>query len=59
MTGLCTGFAQLDLTCLSDDKTTYLKVTHLNFNVIFFLQSAALTGFLLLTTFFVVPSDFT
>ena len=24
-----------------------------------FLQSAALTGFLLLTTFFVVPSDFT
>ena len=33
--GLFTGFAQLDLTCSSDDKTTYLKVTQLNDNIFF------------------------
>ena len=52
MTGLFTGFAQLDFTCSSDDKATYSKVTQLNFNIILFPHSAALIGFLPVTTFF-------
>ena len=59
MTGLFTGFAQLDLTYSSDNKTTYLKVTQLNFNIILFLHSAALSDFLLPQLFRSVPSDFT
>ena len=59
MTGLFTGFAQLGLTYSSDDKTTYLKVTQLNFNIILFLHSAALSDFLLPQLFRSVPSDFT